>query len=187
MREETKIQNFDSIKIKEARIVRVRTGITASLEATMAAGFSLDAAKLDAFRVFPETRFDGHGAALESANELTLDLAVSPAGATPEFVTDMARIGPFGAGNPEPLLVAPDLRVAFADVVGKEHVRLRLEGGDGSKLGAIAFRAASAPLGAGLMAARGKRVHAAGRLRIDEWNGRIRVQFVVEDAAPAGA
>jgi single-stranded-DNA-specific exonuclease len=153
----------------------------------MAAGFSLSAEKLDAFRAFLETRFDDHGAALESANELTLDLAVSPAGATSEFVADMARIGPFGAGNPEPLLVAPDLRVAFADVVGKEHVRLRLEGGDGSKLDAIAFRAASAPLGAGLMAARGKRVHAAGRLRIDEWNGRIRVQFVVEDAAPAGA
>jgi single-stranded-DNA-specific exonuclease len=29
-------------------------------------------------------------------------------------------------------------------------------------------------------------VHVAGRLKIDEWNGRIRVQLQVEDAAPAG-
>ena len=81
----------------------------------------------------------------------------------------------------------PDVRVAFADVVGKDHVRLRLAGGDGARLDAIAFRAADTPLGRALLAARGKPIHAAGRLRADDWNGRKRVQLQIEDAGAAGA
>jgi hypothetical protein len=56
-------------------------------------------------------------------------------------------------------------------------------GGDGTMLDAIAFRAAGTPLGDGLLAARGRTVHVAGRLRQDDWNGRIRVQLEIEDAA----
>jgi single-stranded-DNA-specific exonuclease len=149
----------------------------------MAAGFSLHADKCDAFRRFLETR--DIGAARDGGGELSLDVAISPAGATPELVVAIACIGPFGAGNPEPLVVVPDARVAFADVVGKDHVRLRLVGGDGTRLDAIAFRVADQPLGKGLLAARGRRIHAAGRLKADEWNGRVRVQLQIEDAAPA--
>jgi single-stranded-DNA-specific exonuclease len=153
----------------------------------MAAGFSLSSAMLDAFREFLELQFSGKGEALDAANELTLDLALSPSGATTAFVEEVARIGPFGSGNPEPLVVIPDVRVAFADVVGKDHVRLRLAGGDGARLDAIAFRAAATPLGEGLLKARGKLIHAAGRLKADEWNGQRRVQLQLEDAAPAAA
>jgi single-stranded-DNA-specific exonuclease len=149
----------------------------------MAAGFSLTAAKLDAFRAFLMAR--DITAPLDAAIELSLDVAISPAGATPELVEHIERIGPFGAGNPEPFIVIPDARVVFADVVGKDHVRLRLAGGDGARLDAIAFRVADQPLGKGLLASRGKQIHAAGRLKRDEWNGKVRVQLQIEDAAPA--
>lgn len=151
----------------------------------MAAGFSLTAAKLDAFREFLHAR--DITAPLDAAIELSLDVAISPAGATPELVEHIERVGPFGAGNAEPFVLIPDARVVFADVVGKDHVRLRLAGGDGTRLDAIAFRVAEQPLGKGLLAARGRQIHAAGRLKIDEWNGRVRVQLQIEDAAPAGA
>ena len=52
---------------------------------------------------------------------------------------------------------------------------------------AIAFRVADMPLGQALLASRGKRIHAAGRLRAEEWQGQKRVQLQLEDAAPAGA
>ena len=97
------------------------------------------------------------------------------------------RPGLIGAGNPEPLLALPDVRVAFADVVGPSHVKLRLGGGGGAVLDAIAFRAVGTPLGEGLLASRGKPIHVAGRLRRDDWNGRVRVQLEIEDAAPASA
>ena len=158
----------------------------------MAAGFSLMAAQLEGFRKFVETQFEGangqrNSAALAAVNDLHLDAVSSPAGANIALAQEIASAGPFGAGNPEPLLGLPDARVAYADVVGKAHVKMRLAGGDATQLDAIAFRAVGTPLGEGLLASRGKAIHVAGRLRQDDWNGRIRVQLEIEDAAPAGA
>ena len=151
----------------------------------MAAGFSLTAEQAEPFQNFLATRFAQDGEALAGAFDLHLDTLVSPAGATEALVSDIAQAGPFGAGNPEPVVAATDVRVVFADVVGRDHVRLRLAGGDGARLDAIAFRAAGQPLGKGLLGSRGKVVHIAGRLKVDDWNGRVRVQLQVEDAAPA--
>ena len=151
----------------------------------MAAGFSLMSGQIEGFRKFIEAQFSGAGPALAAANDLCLDAVSSPAGANVALVQEISGAGPFGAGNPEPLLGLPDVRVAFADIVGKAHVKLRLGGGDGSMLDAIAFRAVGTPLGDGLLASRGRTIHAAGRLRQDDWNGRIRVQLEIEDASPA--
>ena len=71
------------------------------------------------------------------------------------------------------------------DIVGQGHVRLRLQGGDGSGMSGIAFRVADTPLGRALLAARGERIHAAGFLRARRWNGRVEAQLQLEDAAPA--
>ena len=114
--------------------------------------------------------------------ELSLDVAISASGATADLIEDMARIGPFGAGNPEPVCAALDVTVAYADVVGEKHVRMKLVGPDGTRLDAIAFRSVDTALGEGLLKARGSRVHVAGALRMDHWNGRARVQLLVEDA-----
>jgi single-stranded-DNA-specific exonuclease len=152
----------------------------------MAAGFGLKPEQVEGFRAFLAEQFSDSGAALAAMGELELDAAVSPSGATLAFVEELAQAGPYGAGNAEPVIVLPDVSVVFADVVGKDHVRLRLAGGDGARLDAIAFRIADLPLGKALLAARGKRIHAAGRLRADEWNGNKRVQLQLEDAAPAG-
>jgi len=151
----------------------------------MAAGFSLRADQVNGFSAFLAEQFANASAALAAASELLVDAIVSPAGATIAFVDEIAKAGPFGPGNAEPLLAIPNARVAFADPVGKDHVRVQLEGGDGARLSAIAFRVADQPLGKSLLAARGKRIHAAGRLRVDEWNGQKRVQLQLDDAAPA--
>ena len=152
----------------------------------MAAGFSLTAEQEGAFQSFLAARFAEGGDALAGVLDLHIDTLVSPSGATEALVNDIAQAGPYGAGNPEPLVAATDVRVVFADVAGKDHVRLRLAGGDGARLDAIAFRVADQPLGKGLLGSRGKAIHVAGRLKIDEWNGKVRVQLQVEDAAPAG-
>ena len=151
----------------------------------MAAGFSLAAHQLDGFRKFLESAFTGADAALDAAHELALDAVSSPAAATPALVEEIAAAGPYGAGNAEPVLAFADVKVAYADVVGGDHVKLRLQGGDGTMMDAIAFRAMGTKLGEGLLASRGKAIHVAGRLKADEWNGRVRAQLQVEDAAPA--
>ncbi len=151
----------------------------------MAAGFTLAAQQLDGFRKFLESAFTGADAALDAAHELALDAVSSPAAATPALVEEISAAGPYGAGNAEPVLAFADVKVAYADVVGGDHVKLRLQGGDGTMMDAIAFRAMGTKLGEGLLASRGKAIHVAGRLKADEWNGRIRAQLQVEDAAPA--
>jgi single-stranded-DNA-specific exonuclease len=149
----------------------------------MAAGFSLSAQQLDPFRQWLMDRFAKLGDASESTSDLCLDVLVSPAGATPEFAHEIDRAGPFGTGNAEPVLAACNVRVAFAGVAGQGHVRLRLEGGDGSGLSAIAFRAAETPLGQALLHCRGEHIHVAGFLRAKNWNGRSEAQLQLEDAA----
>jgi single-stranded-DNA-specific exonuclease len=169
----------------------VRAAKDAGLIATggghaMAAGFSLTMEQEGPFQAFLAQRFAEGGEALAGTLDLHIDTLISPAGATEAMVREIAQAGPYGAGNPEPLVAIADARVVFADIVGKDHVRLRLAGGDGARLDAIAFRVADTDLGRGLIASRGKAIHAAGRLKIDEWNGRTRVQLQIEDAAPAG-
>jgi single-stranded-DNA-specific exonuclease len=153
----------------------------------MAAGFSLTPDRLEHFREFLVEQFTNTSAAFDAANELLLDAGIAPSGANTALVSELAKAGPYGAVNPEPLLVVLDARVAFADVVGKDHVKLRVVGGDGARLDAISFRSAETPLGLGMLAARGKRIHLVGRLKEDNWNGRARVQLQVEDAALAEA
>jgi single-stranded-DNA-specific exonuclease len=153
----------------------------------MAAGFSLMSGRLEHFREFLVDKFTNTTAAFDAANELLLDAGIAPSGANTILISELAKAGPYGAGNPEPLLAIMDARVVFADIVGKDHVKLRVAGGDGSRLDAIAFRVAETPLGQGLLASRGKRIHLAGRLREDHWNGQARVQLQVEDASPAEA
>jgi len=151
----------------------------------MAAGFSLMAGQLAPFRAFLDDWFAERG--IETAlPDLALDVAISASGATGALVEEIARIGPFGAGSPEPVCAALDVTLAYADVVGEKHVRMKLAGPDGARLDAIAFRSVDTDLGNALLKARGKRIHVAGALRMDRWNGRARVQLLVEDAAPAG-
>lgn len=150
----------------------------------MAAGFSLTAAQVEPFRAFLERWFAARAGASE-APELALDLGLSAAGATRGLLAEFERVGPFGAGNPEPVCVVLDAKIAFADVVGQGHVRLKLADPGGARLDAIAFRTADTELGQALLKARGRRVHVAGTLKANDWNGRAGVQLHVEDAAPA--
>jgi single-stranded-DNA-specific exonuclease len=80
----------------------------------------------------------------------------------------------------------PDVLVVYAGVVGSNHVRLRVVGRDGQGIGAIAFRAANTPLGQALLKARSSRVHLAGKLKQDDYDGSSKIELHVEDAASAG-
>jgi single-stranded-DNA-specific exonuclease len=151
----------------------------------MAAGVTLRNEALGPFRAFLEETLGPAVAAARSDHALLIDGATTAAAATPELVSMVARAGPFGAGNPEPVFALPSHVVIYAEVVGDRHVRARLRGKDGAVIPAIAFRAAGQALGLGLMECRGRAVHAAGSLSLDRWNGSERVQLRLVDLAPA--
>jgi single-stranded-DNA-specific exonuclease len=108
---------------------------------------------------------------------------LSASGATASLCDLIARCGPYGAGNPEPLFAFPALRVVNASIVGEHHVRCVFASGDGGRIAGIAFRAAQSELGALLLNTKGRPVHVAATLKTDEWQGNVRVQATVRDAA----
>jgi single-stranded-DNA-specific exonuclease len=116
-----------------------------------------------------------------------IDGAITAAAANSDTVETIARAGPFGAGNPEPVIAFPAHTLVYAEQVGQAHMRVRLRAGDGAIVNAIAFRAVGQQLGIALAQSRGRSVHAAGSLVLDRWNGVERVQLRLLDLAPADA
>jgi single-stranded-DNA-specific exonuclease len=151
----------------------------------MAAGLTINRQSLGRFRRYLEEHLAASVGLARKNRSLAVDGALAPSGATPDLIASVEQAGPFGQGNPEPVFALPSVTIAFADVVGSAHVKVRLKSADGSTLDAIAFRAAGQPLGEALVARRGGQAHVAGTLSIDRWGGREKVQLRVLDAAPA--
>ncbi len=149
----------------------------------MAAGVTLKKERLAEFRAFVETALAATVADARHANELFIDGAVSARAVTTDFVHTMNRAGPYGAGNPEPLIALPSHQLVFADEVGQAHLRLRFKSGDGAFVNGIAFRSIGQKLGNALIENRGQLLHVAGSLTVDRWQGSERVQMRVTDVA----
>ncbi|CAN5263621.1 single-stranded-DNA-specific exonuclease RecJ [soil metagenome] len=149
----------------------------------MAAGITLKKDRLAEFRAFVESALAATVADARHANELFIDGAVSARAVTTDFVNTMNRAGPYGAGNPEPLIALPSHQLVYADEVGQAHLRLRFKSGDGSIVNGIAFRSIGQKLGNALIENRGQMLHVAGSLTVDRWQGSERVQMRVTDVA----
>lgn len=150
----------------------------------MAAGLTVDKAKLDDLARFFATALAGAAVRLAEQATLVIDGALTPSAVNDGLVDLIERAGPYGQGNPQPRFAFPAHRVKFVKPVGTAHLRCVLEAGDGSRLDAVAFRAAGQPLGELLTAASGGLpLHVAGQLRRDTWGGRNRIELQIEDAA----
>src|SRR5215470_968911 len=152
----------------------------------MAAGVTLKHGALGAFRAYLEATL---AAAVEDARRdeaLLIDGAVTATAATSEFHASIATGGPYGAGNPEPIVALPSHTIVYAEQVGQAHVRARLKSGEGAILNAIAFRAVGQKLGDALLKSRGQKMHVAGTLSLNRWQGMESVQLRIIDLAEAG-
>lgn len=149
----------------------------------MAAGATVARARLDEFRAFMNEALLDSVEAARSEDALVVDAALTARGATLETVRMIERAGPFGAGNPEPIVAFPTHTVVDASVVGSDHVRARLQAGDGARLDAIAFRAMGSGLGPALLGGRGRIFHVAARLGVNFFRGAERVETRIVDIA----
>jgi single-stranded-DNA-specific exonuclease len=150
----------------------------------MAAGLTVAKSKLPAAMERLAELLARQGAGASGAVDLRIDSLLQTSAATLALMEQIEAAGPFGAAAPAP-------RFAFADVavsgrrIGETHLKLSVSDGSGAALDAIAFGAFDGPLGPALEAPGHQRFHLAGRLDLNHWNGRTRVQLIVEDAAPA--
>ncbi|PRX38113.1 single-stranded-DNA-specific exonuclease [Meinhardsimonia xiamenensis] len=153
----------------------------------MAAGLTVAREKLESAMERLSELLARQGADRLGAADLRLSGLLAPAAATPELVEMLEQAGPYGAGAPAPRFAFADCRIHFSRQVGSDHLKIGFSDGTGPRLEAIAFNAATGPLGAALSAHAGARFHLAGRLEINDWGGRRRVELRLEDAAPAAS
>ncbi|MCB1467420.1 MAG: single-stranded-DNA-specific exonuclease RecJ [Rhizobiaceae bacterium] len=151
----------------------------------MAAGITVERAKLGALRAFFEERAHSAVSKLRHEESLLIDAALSAEGATQDLLDALEAAGPYGAGHPSATFAVPRHRIADARLVGTNHLRVELRSEMGGRLQAMAFRAAESDLGEFLMKNRGGIVHLAGTLSSNYWNGARSVQFRITDAAAA--
>lgn len=141
-----------------------------------AAGIGLRADNVAAFAV----AFEAEAACLltdaDLVPRLEIDAEVRPEDVTRDLALELKLMEPFGAGNPEPVLVMRGMKVVERRIVGDGHLRLRLSR-DGYTFNAIAFRM-------------GERVaqetmDIAFFPEMNEWNGSSSLQLRVKDLRPA--
>ena len=149
----------------------------------MAAGLTVEKARLSDLRDFFCDVLGSAAMLARSAAGLDIDGAMTSGGVTEELLQLIDRAGPYGQGNPQPRFAFPAHRIRYAKVVGERHVRCVVEAGDGSRVDAVAFRAAGQPLGDALLSTGGLPIHVAGTLRRDTWGGRDRIELTIDDAA----
>ena len=149
----------------------------------MAAGLTVPRAGLGALQSALDGRFAVHVHDPERMRTRTIDAAISAGAATTGFLGEVARAGPFGAGAPEPVFALPAHRLSSASYTPQGHLRCTLHAADNGRIDGILFRARGTPLGDALEGHVGKTLHFAGRLRIDSWGGRDKVQLQIVDAA----
>lgn len=149
----------------------------------MAAGLSVPREKIPELIAFLNERLSRDVIVSRAARRLDVDSVITASAVTRSFAELIARVGPFGAGSPEPVFVLTDMRAEFVKSVGDGHIACVLVSETGEQARAIAFRAGESGLEAPLKS--GERLHVAGKVRADDWRGGDAGQFHITDAAKA--
>lgn len=150
----------------------------------MAAGFSLEAAKLEALHQFLIRRMEADVNRYTEGRVVKYDGLLSVSGASLDTLEEIAQAGPYGIGNPSPRFVIPEARIQHVAVMKEKHLRVTLSDASGTtRLNAVAFSAVGSVLGEWLMGE--KTLHILGELKRNSWQGRETPQLMIEDVAKA--
>ena len=151
-----------------------------------AAGFSLPTEKEAEFCEFLERAVSEqlNGQVLQP--EIIVDAQLDAGGATMMLVKQLNTLEPFGQGNPEPTLVLHGAVLRHAVVMGNgSHLRGSVITSNGSQLAFVGFNLVGTPVGDFLLddANTNTKIMLLGKLKENEYNGRVSVQFILEDMA----
>jgi single-stranded-DNA-specific exonuclease len=106
--------------------------------------------------------------------KIGVDAKLSLESINPQVLRDIEMLVPFGHRNPEPIFYAGPLEVASSQVVGKDHLKLKIKE-KGITFDCIAFgKAGTSPL-------EGKSVDILFRLGTNTWQGIESIQLVLVD------
>ena len=151
-----------------------------------AAGFSLPVEKQDEFCAFLENAVREQLNGAMPASETFVDAELDASGATLNLIDQLSVLEPFGQSNPEPTLVLRGAMLRFASAMGNgAHLRGAVTTARGNSLSIVGFNLVGTPVGNFLLddANTNTTIMLLGKLKKNEYNGRIAPQFVLEDIA----
>ena len=118
--------------------------------------------------------------------EIIVDAQIDASGANMKLVEGLSELAPFGQSNPEPTLVLNGCVLKFATVMGNgSHLRGMVRTSNGTQLSFVGFNLVGTPVGDFLLddSNINTKIMMLGKLKENEYNGRVNVQFTLEDMA----
>ena len=120
-------------------------------------------------------------AAAKATPAIEIDCEAAPAAVDRTSLDFIGSLEPFGADNPNPVLMTREMRVSEARTVGRENAHLKMWlGHDRRMWEAIAFNQAGTPVAAGDM------LDAVYNIGLNEWGGVPTVELRVLEVRPSG-
>ncbi|MDQ2065706.1 single-stranded-DNA-specific exonuclease RecJ [Xinfangfangia sp. CPCC 101601] len=150
----------------------------------MAAGLTVARDKLPEAMTRLSELLARQGSGQAGTETLRVDGLLMPQAATLQLAEQIEAAGPFGASAPAPRFVLPEVTLS-ARRMGESHLRLSIRNPGGPALEAVAFGAFDGPIGPALENSGSRPFHLAGKLEVNSWGGRNRVQLRLDDVAPA--
>ncbi len=146
----------------------------------MAAGLTINQEKLSEFSTFITEKIIAQN--IDLTPQLEIDACISIAGANIDFLDKLEMLAPYGQGNTIPRFLLNKVNIIRPSIIGKNHIKCILQNfGNNKTISAIAFRAVDTTMGELLLNSSDKWFSIVGALKINEWNGTRKVQFIIED------
>lgn len=145
---------------------------------SLAAGATLDESKTQALQAHLEEAIAASGLSIPSPATLPIDADLDTEDLDPGTVHIVDRLEPFGKGNEVPRVRLRDVKVLRYSVMGRENTHLKVLVQTGNRqIEVVGWGAAwrSHEL------VRLRQIDVVGRLDLNRWNGRERLQMVLDD------
>ncbi len=144
----------------------------------MAGGFSLNDNELENFKNELITIFKKYKKNTENTI-LYIDSYLDSSAINQDLVNKLDCLEPYGSGNREPLFAFENFEVSKVIETNNNHVKVVLKKGN-FYLDAISFNSKNTDIGNYLMNYK-KSFNVAGKIKLNEWNDRSKIELVVED------
>ncbi len=147
----------------------------------MAGGFTIKKGNISKFKIFLNDNFKKTKITPSKFADLQLDAIIAPSALNESFYDEVENLAPFGSGNNEPKFVIENLKVISSNIVGNNHIKSVLTGGDGTVIKSVAFNAKDSVLEPFLIKENKKKINIAGKMSLNNWKGDKKIEFIIED------
>lgn len=148
----------------------------------MAAGLTIKQSKLDNLIEWLNIQISKKIGELYETSTLKIESIINAEALTVDLYNEIEKAGPYGAGNPRPLILVNRAFIKFYKIVGEKHIAITLSSDTGIKK-AIAFRAVGTALENFLQNNLNKYCDLVGYLNLNYYRNTINPQLQIIDAA----